>query len=86
MSDYEKIRQECELNSMISERVVDDFLLHFAVRHQGLEKKMNTQLAGTGMYCRSWIKAPWKCLKASMSFTVCSGRTDSSVNSWSILG
>ncbi len=43
MSDYEKIRQECELNSMISERVVDDFLLYFAARHQGLEKKMNKQ-------------------------------------------
>ncbi len=43
MTDYKKIRKICESNSRISERVVDDFLLAYAARHQGLEKKMNVQ-------------------------------------------
>ncbi len=43
MTDYTKLRKICEQNSRISERVVDDFLLNYAARYQGLEKKMNTQ-------------------------------------------
>ena len=43
MTDYRNLRKICEQNSRISERVVDDFLLGYAARYQGLEKKMNTQ-------------------------------------------
>ncbi len=43
MTDYKNLRKICEQNSRISEQVVDDFLLGYAARHQGLEKKMNTQ-------------------------------------------
>ncbi len=43
MTDYKKIRKICEYNSRISTRVVDDFLLAYAARHHGLEKKMNVQ-------------------------------------------
>ena len=43
MTDYKKIRNICEHNSRITERVVDDFLLAYAARHHGLEKKMNVQ-------------------------------------------
>ncbi len=39
--DYKEIRRLCEKSSRITERVVDDFLLGFAARHHGLEKKMN---------------------------------------------
>lgn len=42
MPDFTAIRKTCEKNSRISERVVDDFLLNYAARHKGLEKKMNT--------------------------------------------
>lgn len=41
MTDYKKIRKICEQNSRITERVVDDFLMAYAARHHGLEKKMN---------------------------------------------
>ena len=41
MQDYKEIRKICEKNSRISERVVDDFLVPYAARHRGLEKKMN---------------------------------------------
>jgi len=40
IKDYIELRKLCEKNSRISERVVDDFLLYFAARHHGLEKKM----------------------------------------------
>ena len=43
MTDYKKILKICEHNSRISERVVDEFLLTYAARHHGLEKKMNGQ-------------------------------------------
>ena len=39
--DYIELRKLCEKSSRIAERVVDDFLLGFAARHHGLEKKMN---------------------------------------------
>ncbi|MEX2370188.1 MAG: hypothetical protein WD578_04200 [Bacteroidales bacterium] len=43
MTDYKELLKICEQNSRISERVVDDFLLDYTARYQGLEKKMNTQ-------------------------------------------
>jgi uncharacterized pyridoxamine 5'-phosphate oxidase family protein len=44
-NDYNALRLFCEKSSRISARVVDDFLLNFAARHHGLEKKMNQYFA-----------------------------------------
>ncbi len=45
MRPYNEIRKVCEKNSRISEKLVDGFLIGYAARHQGLEKKMNLQFA-----------------------------------------
>ena len=52
MKNDEKIRNVCERNSRISERVVDDFLLNYAAGHRGLEKKM------TRPHARFWSHSP----------------------------
>ena len=41
MTDYKELRKLCERNSRISKLIVDDFLIGYAARHKGLEKKMN---------------------------------------------
>ncbi len=43
--DFEAIRIQCEKTSRLTEHVIDDFLLHFAAGHHGLEKKMNQQFS-----------------------------------------
>ena len=43
VKSYEELRIICKRNSMISERVVDGFLINYAAGHQGLEKKMEKQ-------------------------------------------
>ena len=43
MKNYNEIRKVCEKNSRISAKLVDEFLLGYAARHQGLEKKMNRE-------------------------------------------
>ncbi len=45
MKPYNEIRRVCEKNSRISAKFVDEFLIGYAARHQGLEKKMNQQFA-----------------------------------------
>jgi hypothetical protein len=40
MKTYDELRTICERTSRISERVVDDYLIHYAAGHHGLEKKM----------------------------------------------
>lgn len=60
MTDYKELRKHCEQNSRISGRVVDEFLLGYAARHQGLEKKMNQQFARyrhiTGKFKKSSVE------------------------------
>ena len=41
LKNYDTIRKLCEKNGRISAKVVDEFLIGFAARHQGLEGKMN---------------------------------------------
>ena len=41
LSDFTALRKKCENNSRITQKVVDDFLLGFAARHQDLKKKMD---------------------------------------------
>jgi hypothetical protein len=43
MKTYDELRTICKLNSRISEKVVDDFLISYAAGHQGLEKKMERE-------------------------------------------
>lgn len=38
--DFALIRKQCEKTSLITERVIDDFILAFAARHRDLGKKM----------------------------------------------
>ena len=45
MKTYDEIRNICDRNGRISERVVDNFLLNYAAGHRGLEKKMEQQFA-----------------------------------------
>ena len=45
MKPYNEIRRVCEKNSRMSAKLVDGFLIGYAARHQGLEKKMNQQFA-----------------------------------------
>ncbi|MBL7111180.1 MAG: hypothetical protein ISS19_04485 [Bacteroidales bacterium] len=45
MKPYNEIRRLCEKNSRMSAKLVDGFLIGYAARHQGLEKKMNQQFA-----------------------------------------
>ncbi|MCD4709613.1 MAG: hypothetical protein K8R52_02105 [Bacteroidales bacterium] len=43
MKSYDELRKICERTSRISGRVVDDYLIHYAAGHRGLEKKMEQQ-------------------------------------------
>ncbi|MCK4990945.1 MAG: hypothetical protein KAS29_10685, partial [Bacteroidales bacterium] len=43
MKSYDELRKICERTSLITERVVDDFLISYAAGHRGLEKKMEQQ-------------------------------------------
>ena len=45
MKTYDEIRKVCEQNSRISAKLVDGFLIGYAARYQGLEKKMEQQFA-----------------------------------------
>ena len=40
MKTYDELRTICKLNSRVTEKVVDDFLISYAAGHQGLEKKI----------------------------------------------
>lgn len=40
-ADYSVFRKQCEKNSLISKRVIDDFLISYAARHHDLEKKVS---------------------------------------------
>ena len=45
MKTYDELRNICERTSRITERVVDDYLIHYAAGHHGLERKMEQQFA-----------------------------------------
>ena len=59
LKDYQAIRTFCKLNSRISGRVVDEFLIGFAAGHQNLEKKMDKQFAVfrhvTRKFDKDWV-------------------------------
>jgi len=39
LPDFDFLRKQCEKNSRITKRVIDDFLIGFAARHHNLKRK-----------------------------------------------
>ena len=39
--DFDKILVQCEINSAISARVIDDFLINYAAESENLPREMN---------------------------------------------
>ena len=45
MNNYDSIRVICNQSSAFSRPVIDEFLMHYAARQEGLEKEMDRLLA-----------------------------------------
>lgn len=59
MKDFKTIKLICEENSIISSKVIDEFLLHYAAERNNLEHEMNQKFAGykhiTHKFQKEWI-------------------------------
>ncbi len=57
--DFEKIKRICERNSVLSAKVIDDFLLYYAANRDKLEPEMEKRFARfkhvTGKFQKEWI-------------------------------
>jgi len=64
MLDYQKIMAVCDNESRISQSFVDEFLIYFIAKNEGLEEKIFRQF---GNFRNVIIKMPESWLRMSMS-------------------